>query len=118
MAKLIALAIFAMALWPAGVEAGAAGPHNGCRLPESDADALVILSNYYPGYWWDHTDLTIAVQWKLSLGSGQISRLTRLEGRRGNIGYDFATDDRYLYFTWREDEGDIWVMDVATDLGK
>jgi hypothetical protein len=22
----------------------------------------VILSNYYPGYWWDHTNLTIAVQ--------------------------------------------------------
>ncbi len=33
-----------------------------CTLPESNADALVILSNYYPGYWWDHTDLTIAVQ--------------------------------------------------------
>jgi hypothetical protein len=33
-----------------------------CRLPESNADALVILSNYYPGYWWDHTDLTVAVQ--------------------------------------------------------
>jgi hypothetical protein len=33
-----------------------------CNLPESDADALVILSNYYPGYWWDHTELTIAVQ--------------------------------------------------------
>jgi hypothetical protein len=33
-----------------------------CDLPESDAEALVILSNYYPGYWWDHTDLTIAVQ--------------------------------------------------------
>ena len=33
-----------------------------CRLPESDAEALEILSNYYPGYWWDHTDLTIAVQ--------------------------------------------------------
>ena len=33
-----------------------------CNLPESDAEALVILSNYYPGYWWDHTDLTIAVQ--------------------------------------------------------
>lgn len=33
-----------------------------CRLPESDAEALVILSNYYPGYWWDHTDLTVAVQ--------------------------------------------------------
>jgi hypothetical protein len=33
-----------------------------CKLPESNAEALVILSNYYPGYWWDHTDLTIAVQ--------------------------------------------------------
>lgn len=33
-----------------------------CGLPESDADALVILSNYYPGYWWDHTDLTIAAK--------------------------------------------------------
>lgn len=32
-----------------------------CDAP-SDAEALVILSNYYPGYWWDHTDLTIAVQ--------------------------------------------------------
>jgi hypothetical protein len=30
-----------------------------CRLPESNAEALVILSNYYPGYWWDHTDLTV-----------------------------------------------------------
>jgi hypothetical protein len=33
-----------------------------CQLPESNAEALVILSNYYPGYWWDHTDLTIAIQ--------------------------------------------------------
>jgi predicted Zn-dependent protease len=33
-----------------------------CNLPESDAEALVILNNYYPGYWWDHTDLTVAVQ--------------------------------------------------------
>jgi hypothetical protein len=33
-----------------------------CNLPESNAEALVILSNYYPGYWWDHTDLTISVQ--------------------------------------------------------
>ena len=45
--------------------ASAAGPAiNGkCnRLPDSNADALEILSNYYPGYWWDHTDLAIAVQ--------------------------------------------------------
>jgi hypothetical protein len=33
-----------------------------CNLPKSNAEALVILANYYPGYWWDHTDLTIAAQ--------------------------------------------------------
>jgi hypothetical protein len=38
------------------------GGNLSCALPESNAEALEILSNYYPGYWWDHTDLTIAVQ--------------------------------------------------------
>jgi hypothetical protein len=33
-----------------------------CSYPESNAESLEILSTYYPGYWWDHTDLTIAVQ--------------------------------------------------------
>jgi hypothetical protein len=40
----------------------AAGGAPGCSLPEANAEALVILSDYYPGYWWDHTDLTVAVQ--------------------------------------------------------
>jgi hypothetical protein len=47
------------------------------------------------------------------LGDDKVSRLTKLEGRRGNIGDRFATDGRYLYFTWQEDDGDIWVMDVV-----
>ena len=33
-----------------------------CGLPDSDAESLVILNNYYPGYWWDHTDITIAAK--------------------------------------------------------
>jgi hypothetical protein len=33
-----------------------------CHLPDSDAESLELLSTYYQGYWWDHTDLTIAVQ--------------------------------------------------------
>jgi hypothetical protein len=38
-------------------------PDGQCNsLPNSNADSLEILSNYYPGYWWDHTDLTIAVK--------------------------------------------------------
>ena len=28
---------------------------------DSDAESLVLLHGYYPGYWWDHTDLTVAV---------------------------------------------------------
>jgi hypothetical protein len=33
-----------------------------CQRPESNAEGLDILNNYYPGYWWDHTNLTVAVQ--------------------------------------------------------
>jgi len=66
----VLLATLAMLLAPTTALAGqkAAGKaaadatYPTCNLPESNADALVILSNYYPGYWWDHTDLTIAVQ--------------------------------------------------------
>ena len=48
----------------AGPRGAAPKADNGvtCNLPESDAEALVILNNYYPGYWWDHTNLTVAVQ--------------------------------------------------------
>ena len=52
--------------------------------------------------------------WKLSLDRGGVSRITKLQGRRGKLGYLFGTHGRYLYFTWREDDGDIWVMDVVT----
>lgn len=56
---------------PTSVQAKPPGPAGGggggrssvsCHLPESNADSLEILSNYYRGYWWDHTNLTIAVQ--------------------------------------------------------
>lgn len=53
--------------------------------------------------------------WRVSLRDGKTTRLTRLEGRRGALGYYYAFDERYFYFTWREHEGDIWVMNVATD---
>jgi hypothetical protein len=33
-----------------------------CDRPESNAKSLELLSTYYQGYWWDHTDLTIAVK--------------------------------------------------------
>ena len=62
---MIAMFLISLALLANTSDALAAGrPGKGqCnRLPASNADALEILSNYYPGYWWDHTDITIAVQ--------------------------------------------------------
>jgi hypothetical protein len=39
--------------------------------------------------------------------------VTEFSGRRGAPGVStLATDDRYLYFTWDEDLGDIWTMEV------
>ena len=51
--------------------------------------------------------------WRVSLVDGSISPLTNLQGRRGRLGYVFSADAQYLYFTWGEDDGDIWVIDVA-----
>jgi hypothetical protein len=65
--RLFVCAALAIALAPSAVTAAVskAVPSQTqptCNLPESNAEALVILSNYYPGYWWDHTALTIAIQ--------------------------------------------------------
>ena len=47
-----------------------------CNLPESDAESLVILNNYYPGYWWDHTKLTIAAKYHPSATQEQREAIT------------------------------------------
>jgi TolB protein len=43
--------------------------------------------------------------------------ITNLFGRRGMLGVQQmpASDGMFLYFTWRDDLGDIWVMDVAQE---
>jgi hypothetical protein len=60
----VVVAVCAVLLLPMAASAkkgGNGGGGAGCSLPDSNAESLEILSNYYPGYWWDHTDLTIAV---------------------------------------------------------
>jgi hypothetical protein len=65
-AALVALAAAAALIWAPLASAApqpAAAPAPTCSLPESDAEALVILNQFYPNrYYWDHTDLTIAIQ--------------------------------------------------------
>lgn len=61
----LATLMASVVMLPGSAQAKPPSPGDGpvtCKLPESNAEALEILSNYYPGYWWNHTDLTIAVQ--------------------------------------------------------
>ena len=63
-ALIIVALLFMSAVFLANINNATAAPPVGqCNsMPNSNADSLEILSNYYPGYWWDHTDLTIAVK--------------------------------------------------------
>jgi TolB protein len=52
--------------------------------------------------------------WRVSVSDGAERPMTRLLGRRGTLGImPPATDGTSLYFSWRNDLGDIWVMDVV-----
>lgn len=51
--------------------------------------------------------------WTVTLEDGREFPLTDLVGRPGQLGPHLATDGDYLYFTWAEALGDIWVMDVV-----
>ena len=54
--------------------------------------------------------------WELSLDNGDERPMTDLVGKRGTLGGDaLATDGEHLYFTWAEDVGDLWVMDVVRE---
>jgi hypothetical protein len=51
----------------------------------------------------------------LSVNNRKARAMTDFKGKpHGNLGrMSLATDGKYLYFTWVEDFGNIWVMDVA-----
>jgi Tol biopolymer transport system component len=54
--------------------------------------------------------------WAYSLVDRTERPVTNLTGRRGElILQPPSTDEKYLYFPWRDDLGDIWVMDVVSN---
>ncbi|MCG8607678.1 serine/threonine-protein kinase, partial [bacterium] len=63
---------------------------------------------------WTDADGTKNI-WSLSVADGSVRQLTDFRGHRGLMGRRFATDGIYFYFTWREETGDIWVMDVERE---
>jgi TolB protein len=59
-------------------------------------------------YFQDRDDL-----WMVPAEGGDARKLTDFSVKRGSMEDCLATDGQYLYFTWFEDAGDIWVMDVV-----
>ena len=56
--------------------------------------------------------------WAVSVDDGSERQLTELDdaSRRGGlVRGSLAATDEYLYFTWGEWSGDIWVMDVVNE---
>jgi TolB protein len=58
--------------------------------------------------------------WSLSTDSREERPVAVLPGRRGVLGAaGLATDGQFIYFTWEEKRGDIWVADiVGTESGR
>jgi TolB protein len=54
--------------------------------------------------------------WSVSFADRKQRVVADLGGRRGSLSLGPpATDGKSLFFPWRNDVGDIWVMDVAPD---
>ncbi len=54
--------------------------------------------------------------WFVSLQDGVEKSVTDFTAKPGNIGiYGLAVSSEHIYFTWEEDLGDIWVMDVVQE---
>jgi hypothetical protein len=89
------------------------------RLDEQALTFLCLLlplvarrnANVLPGTVRDSNDL-----WELTLSSGRERSLTRFTQRSGGLGgMAMAVSTSHICFTWRNDVGDIWVMDVVPD---
>jgi Tol biopolymer transport system component/serine/threonine protein kinase len=54
--------------------------------------------------------------WGVSVADREQRLVADLGGRRGSLSFGApATDGSHLFFSWRADVGDIWVMDVARE---
>jgi len=52
--------------------------------------------------------------WVVPAAGGRARQVTDLVGKGGRLGVNaLATDGKYLYFSWEEGLGDIWVVDVV-----
>jgi len=78
------------------------------RLAPSDLVYPIWSRDGRAVYFLDRNDV-----WSVPADGGEVRMLTDFSGKRGSMALTLATDGKYLYFSWLEDTGDIWVMDVV-----
>lgn len=79
------------------------------RLAPGDAIHPIWSRDGKSVYFLDRNDV-----WSVPAEGGRVRRLTDFSAKRGSMVLEcLATDGQFIYFTWREDAGDIWVMDVV-----
>jgi Tol biopolymer transport system component len=89
------------------------------QVPATGGDAELVTATPGRASVWSKDRKTMyflgfeRTIWARSMETGVESPAAVFEGRRGGLEPSaIDTDGTYLYFTWVEDEGDIWVMDV------
>jgi GTP-binding protein EngB required for normal cell division len=96
------------------------------RTRTSEGAPLAIVEAPGYGYRWspDGEGLYYATPGStkdfsyISLENGVEHPVTRFSDQPGRLTGYMAVSADYLYFIWRNDLGDIWVMDVVTDEGE
>jgi Tol biopolymer transport system component len=88
-------------------------------VPAEGGEAELVLDGWPPTWAPDGDSLYFAAQregrgnlYEKEFGGSAERQLTGLAGRSGYLAGLNDTDGEYLYFTWSEDFGDLWVMDV------
>ena len=70
-------------------------------------------------YFTTLTGAEIGNIWAVSADGSGLRPLTDFTDRPGTLGGEaLATDGRFIYFTWEEDVGDIWIADLVQDDGR
>ena len=107
-----------------GFNSSRSGTFSGWRVPAAGGVAEPLTTEPALFADWSSDSRTAYVSrpdglWSVSVDGGGERRLANLAGRHGNLLTDSPavgySENGYLYFTWQEDLGDIWVMDVEWD---
>jgi Tol biopolymer transport system component len=96
------------------------------RVPVTGGEPTVVVPSFGNRPRWSsdgqwiyfyrlNTNTGVVDVWRVTADGKKEQRLTNFEGRKGRVeGNAIDVDDQYIYIAWRDDIGDIWVMDIVT----